>query len=88
MNNQLAIHDQVSQILKDNEFKQWSDKLDLLIKKLNNDPLDVRIKASQDIQGLCHIRSLGDLNIKTITGTEWNKKLEKLKKYARKKAAN
>lgn len=88
MNNQLAIHDQVKQILHDNNFNQWADKLDQLILQLNSDSEETRIKAAQDIQGLCHIRSLGDLNIQTLSGSEWNKKLEKLKKYARKKASS
>ena len=88
MNNQAAIHNQVTQILRDNQFDQWADNLEHLTEQLSTDPQDIRNKAAQDIEGLCHIRSLGDLNIKTITGWEWNKKLEKLKKYAKKKAAN
>ena len=86
MKNQTAIYAQVSQIRRDNQFNQWADKLDQLIEEVNQD--SSRDRAAQEIRGLCSVRLLGDLNIKTINGWEWNKKLEKLKKYVNKKAAS
>jgi hypothetical protein len=88
MNTQSPIQDQVKKILHDNNFNQWADKIDRLFLELNSESEESRIKAAQEIQGLCHIRSLGDLNIRTMNGSDWNKKLEKLKKYALKKSAS
>ncbi len=85
MNNQ-AIPVQVIQILRQNNFEQWAEKLERLIVQISDASQQVRSNAADEIEGLCHIRSLGDLNIQSMNGWEWNKKLEKLKKYAKKKA--
>lgn len=82
---QASIQDQLIQTLKENNFKQWADQIEALIQLIEQGSNQDKVAAARDIQGLCTMRSLGDLNITTISGWEWNTLLEKFNNDIQKK---
>ena len=72
--------EEVALILRENGFS--SDEKDLLrqVRKLESNP----IGALKYIIGLCNVRALGDLNIKTIPFSEWHTHIGKLDQKSRK----
>ncbi len=78
------VYEQVLDILKENGFHEDAAELADLIHTLLKDQSKSQSSA-KEIEGLCHVKALGDLNIQTISYSEWGILLEKLSSYAKKK---
>lgn len=67
---------EISTILSENGHHAVNQ---LLLSYLENLEESQMVKSSlENIKGLCHIKALGDLNIKTISQSEWFKHVETL----------
>ncbi len=84
MENKTPI-EQVIKILKENGYQDWASRIENLALDLTKGPDDKKFNAAREIQGLCHVRSLGDLKIDSVSGWEWNTLLEKLNKSSQRK---
>jgi len=76
------IGNKIITILNDNSFKNEALRLEKSLNDIHSNNDDIKKSAIEEILGFCQIKAFGDLNIKTINGWEWNKMLEKLRKYA------
>jgi len=85
MNTNTPISERVVETLKENGHADLASQLDSHIEHLESEDSEVREEAQNEIQGMCNIRSLGDLNIETISYSEWGRMLEKLNRFARRK---
>ena len=85
MNSNAPISERVVETLKENNHLDLANRLDSYIDQLKSEELAEREKAKNEIQGMCNIRALGDLNIETISYNEWGKMLEKLTRFTHRK---
>ena len=71
-------------ILRENSFLQEADHLENFFEILKSSDESTSKIASNEILGLCQVRSYGNLNIRTINGWKWNTLLEKIASRVRK----
>jgi hypothetical protein len=74
----------VISILRDNSFEQEANHLEGLLEQLSSNDEELCKNASSEVQGLCQVRSYGNLNIKTMNGWKWNSMLDKVANHVRK----
>jgi len=72
-------------ILRQESYLDEAKELERLVALLDSDNISEKSKAAAEIQGLCHIRSYGDLAIKSMNGWEWNSLLNKVAKLSARK---
>ena len=70
----------VVEALRKDSFVEEASEFQKLAEILFSDNKEKALKAAEAMHGLCHIRSFGDLAIKSINGWEWNSLLEKADK--------
>lgn len=75
MKTNIAIIEQVTSTLAEDGFNDYAETLQNAYK--NED--------YEEVIGLCHSRSLGDLNIKSVSMNGWLSMLDKLEKHVKKK---
>jgi len=86
MNQNTGALEHVLNELRANNYEHLASILASHAIGLQSDDAETKAIAAREIEGLCHVRSLGDLNMVGQDGNEWNRLLGKLARYARKKA--
>lgn len=82
--DQRPIYARVIETFEENGFNEDAEELYRLVNMLSSADKNAE-EASEEIQALCHVRIWGDLNIQTISNSEWGSLLVKLSRYARRK---
>ena len=75
----------VVDVLQMNGFEEEAAHLENLLVLLASSDEAVSKRAASEIEGLCQVRSYGNLNIKTMNGWKWNTLLEKVANSVRRK---
>jgi len=70
-------------VLRDNSHSEEANELERLANLLGSEDLSIRSDAVNEIEGLCQLRSYGDLAIHSMNGWKWNSLLEKVAKFAK-----
>jgi len=81
----VPIYKQVLDVLQENGILDYMEELQRYLEMLHSTEKEQVMHASKRIQEMCHVRVLGDLNIKNMQGYDWWNMLLKLSRYAKKK---
>lgn len=78
----VAVIESAIKVLRNESFHDEANQLEHFSKRMKSDNSKEALEAAKKIQGLCQIRSYGDLSIKSMNGWEWNTLLKKANKKA------
>jgi len=69
--------------LSSSGFSTIGSDLEVCLEHAVTGSLEIRRAALERIEGLCHIKALGDLNVKMASGNDWLHLLSTLRSAAR-----
>ncbi len=84
MDNRAEVGRRVIEILSTEGFLDVARELEEALAILKSIDRNERIQGYNTVVSLCHVKSLGDLNIQSIDNKEWWKLLRKLENIAKK----
>lgn len=71
--------------LEDNGYSKEASDLKKLLEEIESEDSKIKTNAINKVEGLCSIRSFGNLHISTMNGWAWNSLLGKLKRNVQRK---
>ncbi|ARU29439.1 hypothetical protein [Cellvibrio sp. PSBB006] len=80
-----SIADQVLEIMRKEAPSHLTRQMEEAVPRLQSDDVNVRDAVSKEINGMCNVKALGDLDVKSVSWKEWLGLLEKLNKYSKRK---
>ena len=75
----LDVLNRIYQVLDEEEFNKLKEELEQAVKKYNSKDATVRKEGIDEVDGICHIRSFGDVKVNCISMSEWRGLLNQLR---------